>query len=235
MTKHVPQICVLRKAKPMKGQGMPDFSAERALQAKGFKAIAGADEAGRGPLAGPVVSAAVILDPARIPEGLDDSKRLSEAARNRLAGEIRKTSSCAVCLLPPALIDSINIRAASLEAMRRAIAALPLPADHALIDGRDVPQGLFIPAISLVRGDSRSLSIAAASILAKVTRDAVMRRLGMENSGYAFEKHMGYPTVLHRAAIHRLGLTIHHRKSFSVKPVQERNSLILTRVNPSQP
>jgi ribonuclease HII len=214
---------------------MPDFLAETALMNKGFHAIAGVDEAGRGPLAGPVVAAAVVLDPARIPSGLDDSKKLSERMRNQLAIEIRRTASCTICLLPPAMIDAINIRAAALEAMRRAVAALPLPADHALIDGCDVPPGLLIPAISLVRGDSRSLSIAAASILAKVTRDAVMRRLGIATTGYGFEKHMGYPTVAHRLAIGRLGPTIHHRKSFSVKPVQERNSLEMTRVNPSQP
>jgi ribonuclease HII len=193
---------------------MPDFLIETRLMRDGHQMIAGVDEVGRGPLAGPVVAAAVILNPLAIPEGLDDSKALSESERLRLSALILQTAHVGLCLLPPAEIDRLNIRGAALEAMRRAVAALPVRADFALIDGRDIPPGLGIPANALIKGDARSCSIAAASIVAKVLRDGLMRRLHLAHPQYGFDRNMGYPTAEHRAAITLHGATPHHRQSF---------------------
>lgn len=191
----------------------PDFSLETAL---GSRYVAGVDEVGRGPLAGPVTAAAVILDPARIPEGIDDSKRLTERARLRLAAEIRASAlAFAVAHASVAEIDALNILEASHLAMRRALGALCPAARHALIDGNRLPKGLEIPAQTVVKGDARSLSIAAASILAKVERDAIMRELALINPGYGWENNMGYPSAEHRAALQRQGVTPHHRRSFA--------------------
>ena len=177
--------------------------------------LAGVDEAGCAPLAGPVVAAAVILDPADLPEGLDDSKKLSAAQREAAyAAIMRQARAVAVALAPHDLIDRLNIRAATLHAMRQACAALAIAPSHALIDGRDVPAGLCCPATALIGGDGLSLSIAAASIVAKVTRDRLMVRLDAECPHWGFARHMGYPTKAHREAIERHGASPFHRLSF---------------------
>jgi ribonuclease HII len=195
----------------------PDFSTEKRLIARGAGPVCGIDEAGRGPLAGPVVAAAVILDPNRIPEGLDDSKRLKAADRERLCEEIVKTAiAVSVASVAADGIDAINILRASLEAMRRAATLLCVTPGHALIDGRDVPPGLPCEAQALVKGDQRSQSIAAASIVAKVTRDRMMTRCAAVHPAYGFELHMGYATVRHRAAIVEAGAVRRiHRMSFA--------------------
>lgn len=191
----------------------PDLSLETAL---GLRLVAGVDEVGRGPLAGPVTAAAVILDPARIPEGIDDSKRLTERMRIRLSAEIRETAlAFAVAHASVEEIDALNILEASHLAMRRALAALTPAARHALIDGNRLPRGLTIPAQTVVKGDAKSLSIAAASILAKVERDAIMSELALINPGYGWEKNMGYPSPAHLVALQQQGVTPHHRRSFA--------------------
>lgn len=190
----------------------PDLSLETAL---GLPLVAGVDEVGRGPLAGPVTAAAVILDPARLPQGIDDSKRLTERARERLALEIRASAlAFAVAHASVEEIDALNILEASHLAMRRALTALSPAPQYALIDGNRLPKGLEIPAQTVVKGDAISLSIAAASILAKVERDAIMRELALANPGYGWEKNMGYPSAQHRVALEQQGVTPHHRRSF---------------------
>ena len=193
---------------------MPDFSEEDRL---GLRFVAGVDEAGRGPLAGPVVAGAVVLDRARVPDGLNDSKKLGLKARERLFDEILGTAEVGVGIAMVEEIDALNILYASHLAMERAVAGLPRGVDHALIDGNMVPKGLVCPATALVKGDGRSLSIAAASIIAKVTRDRIMVDLAQQYPGYGWEKNAGYPTKTHKAALERLGVTPHHRRSF--KPV----------------
>ncbi len=191
----------------------PDYAVETALQKTGAARIAGIDEAGRGPLAGPVVAAAVILDPRRIPAGLNDSKRLTARRRENLFDAIIASAEVAVAMAPAARIDAMNIRAASLWAMARAAAGLG--PGYALIDGRDVPDGLPCAARALIKGDRRALSIAAASIVAKVTRDRLMVRLGRAFPAYGFERHMGYGTAAHRRALAAHGPCPHHRRSFA--------------------
>jgi ribonuclease HII len=193
---------------------MPDFQYETALFAQGKAIVAGVDEVGRGPLAGPVVAAAVVLNPDTIPQGLDDSKRLSRRQREHLFAEIIEKADIGIAFLPPAEIDRINIRNASLKAMRLAIRALRIEPVHALIDGKDIPPRLPCPATALIKGDSRSLSIAAASIIAKVMRDRMMNRLDSAFPGYGFAANAGYPAPAHRAAITLLGPCPHHRLSF---------------------
>ncbi len=179
--------------------------------------VCGVDEAGRGPWAGPVVAAAVILQPDAIPSGLNDSKALSEAARETAFEEITACARCAVAMADVERIDRDNILRATLWAMQQAVAQLDPPPVLALIDGNRVPH-LRCQSRAIVRGDARCLSIAAASIVAKVTRDRMMRELGREWPGYGFEKHKGYGTAEHRAAIAKNGVTPHHRRSF--RPVQ---------------
>lgn len=195
----------------------PDFSIERKAMASGDWPVAGLDEAGRGPLAGPVVAAAVILDPDRIPEGLDDSKRLSPERRDALFVEILATAqSVSLSSVSAAGIDRINILRASLEAMRRALSGLSTRPRLALADGRDVPPGLGCVCRALVKGDQRSQSIAAASIVAKVTRDRMMENCGRADARYGFEAHMGYATARHRRAIDTHGPVARlHRISFA--------------------
>ncbi len=195
----------------------PDFSFETKAMASGLWPVAGMDEAGRGPLAGPVVAAAVILDPANIPEGLDDSKRLSHLQREalflKIVGSALGVSMASVCAEG---IDASNILKASLEAMRRALVGLPIPARLALADGRDVPPGLPCENRALVKGDQRSQSIAAASIVAKVMRDRMMACCGSRHVHYGFEVHMGYAAARHRAAIDTHGpIPRLHRISFA--------------------
>jgi ribonuclease HII len=192
----------------------PTFRRERAALKRGLWPVAGCDEAGRGPLAGPVVAAAVILDPDRVPRGLNDSKKLTAAEREKLYAKICASAHVAVALAPPARIDRDNILQASLWALARAVAALPLPPRLVLVDGRDrILTACDCEAV--VRGDAIVASIAAASIVAKVTRDRLMARLGAVHPGYGFERHMGYSVPEHCAALKRLGPTVHHRRSFA--------------------
>ena len=193
----------------------PSFSLEEKLYRSGMKAVAGVDEAGRGPLAGPVVAAAVVLDPDQIPRGLNDSKQLTETARETLFAEILRTSHTAWVSLPADVIDLVNIREASLLAMNRAVNLLPVHADSALIDGRDVPEGLTKIGTALVKGDARSVSISAASIVAKVVRDRMMVKAATQFPQFGFERHKGYGSKLHRDAIVKDGPCPLHRKTFA--------------------
>lgn len=185
--------------------------------------VAGIDEVGRGPWAGPVMAAAVILDPARLPPTLaaaiDDSKKLAAKARRAIAAALPDYAAIGIGTASVAEIDRLNILQASLLAMTRAVAALPEPPDLALIDGNRVPL-LSCPARSIVGGDRRELAIAAASIIAKVARDALMTELSAAFPGYAWERNMGYGTAEHRRALDRLGVTPHHRHSF--RPIRKR-------------
>lgn len=192
----------------------PDYAMETALP---YQRIAGLDEVGRGPWAGPVTAAAVILDPACIPDGLNDSKKLTRKRREALAAVIRDVALVGIGSASVEEIDAMNILQASHLAMRRALMALPETAEFALIDGRQLPAGMNCPAQAVVKGDSRSVSIAAASIVAKVHRDAVMRALADEYPGYGWETNMGYGTDAHRVGLFCHGVTPHHRRSF--KPI----------------
>ncbi|MCB2149868.1 MAG: ribonuclease HII [Rhodobacteraceae bacterium] len=193
---------------------IPDLSFEVAALARGHARVAGVDEAGRGPLCGPVVAAAVRLDPARIPEGLNDSKALSASRREALFAALCAVADLAWAEASVAEIDEHNILRASHLAMERALAGLPGGADYALIDGNMIPRGLALPAEAVVKGDARSLSIAAASIVAKVVRDRIMVDLAQQHPGYGWERNAGYPTRDHLAALRDLGPTPHHRRSF---------------------
>lgn len=199
---------------PRAARPRPDDAHERAVGAPARR-IAGVDEVGRGPLAGPVVAAAVVLDPTAIPEGLDDSKRLTERVRERLFDEICARHAVAVASASAARIDATDIRAATLDAMRRAVAGLAVAPDHVLVDGNDVPPGLPCPATAIVGGDGLSLSIAAASIVAKVLRDRLMRLAALEHPGYGFERHKGYGVPAHMEALAGLGASPIHRRSFA--------------------
>ena len=194
----------------------PDFTFEEDLISRGEICIAGVDEVGRGPLAGPVTAAAVILDPANIPDGLNDSKMLSRKKREALEPLIFANAEVSIAHATVEEIDEINILRASHLAMERAIAGLGR-VDHALIDGNMIPRGLIIPATTIIKGDARSLSIAAASIVAKICRDRIMVGLAQQYPGYGWDTNAGYGSKSHISALHRLGVTPHHRRSF--KPV----------------
>ncbi|EFL88829.1 ribonuclease HII [Ahrensia sp. R2A130] len=200
----------------------PDFTLETLALSKGIKNVCGVDEAGRGPLAGPVIAAAVILDPDNIPSGLNDSKALTEKRRSELFDAILATSQVAFATVAAGRIDAMNIRAASLYAMEQSVRALPVCANHALIDGNALPPNMPCSAEAIVKGDARSLSIAAASIIAKVMRDRIMVRADTLWPQYGFSGHKGYPTAAHRDALARLGPCQIHRMSF--RPV--RNALV---------
>jgi ribonuclease HII len=192
----------------------PTFRRERSALKRGVWPVAGCDEAGRGPLAGPVVAAAVILNPDDVPRGLDDSKRLTPERREVLYERICARAQVAVAMAPPSRIDRDNILRASLWALARAVAALPVRPSLVFVDGRDrIDAGCDCQAV--IGGDGLVASIAAASIVAKVTRDRLMACLGAAHPGYGFERHMGYSVPEHFAALDRLGPTIHHRRSFS--------------------
>jgi ribonuclease HII len=195
----------------------PDFSFEQAALAAGATRVAGVDEVGRGPLAGPVTAAAVVLDPAAIPPGLNDSKKLSAKRREALFDAIMSAATVSIAHASVAEIDRLNILRASHLAMERALAGLVPGADHALIDGNMLPRGLALRAEAIVKGDGRSLSISAASIVAKVTRDRIMVDLAQQHPGYGWETNAGYPSKSHISALQGLGVTPHHRRSF--KPV----------------
>jgi ribonuclease HII len=192
----------------------PTFRRERAALKRGVWPVAGCDEAGRGPLAGPVVAAAVILDPKRVPRGLDDSKKLDHETRVKLYAKICASGEVAVAFAPPARIDRDNILRASLWALARAVAALPVRPQLVFVDGRDRIE-TCCDCQAVISGDAIIASIAAASIVAKVTRDRLMTRLGLLYPGYGFESHKGYSVPEHFAALARLGPTIHHRRSFA--------------------
>jgi len=196
---------------------------EGALWSAGVEQVAGVDEAGMSPLAGPVAAAAVIFAPgSRIP-GVDDSKKLDAATRERLAGEIRTMAvAWSVAFAEVDEIDSINIYWASRLAMRRAIDGLAIGPQHVLVDGRQL-KGLDVPQQAIVKGDAKSLTIAAASILAKTARDEWMCRLDAAYPGYGFARHKGYPVAEHQAALERLGACPEHRRSFG--PVRSALSL----------
>ncbi len=193
--------------------------------------IAGVDEAGRGPLAGPVIAAAVVLDPARLPEGIDDSKTLNETERERLFAEILSTATVGIGTGSVAEVDRINILQASLLAMRRAVTALAWHLGHlpdlALVDGNRSAR-LACPERLVVGGDGLSLSIAAASIVAKVTRDRLMTALAADHAGYRWETNRGYATAHHRLALTLLGPTPHHRRSFAPLRPASHEQLRLT-------
>lgn len=192
----------------------PTFRRERSAYKRGIWPVAGCDEAGRGPLAGPVVAAAVVLDPDRIPRGLNDSKKLTFEEREKLYARICATAEVGVAFASPARIDRDNILQASLWALAQAVAALPCRPKLVYVDGRD---RIKVPCDCepVISGDALVLSIAAASIVAKVTRDRLMMQIGAAHPGYGFERHMGYSVPEHFAALKRLGPTIHHRRSFS--------------------
>ena len=194
---------------------IPDFSHETAARARGALRVVGVDEVGRGPLAGPVTACAVRLDPDRVPKGLRDSKVLTSARREALYLEITAVAEVSIAHASVEEIDSLNILRASHLAMERAVAGLK--ADHALIDGNLIPRGLGCGATAIVKGDAKCLSIAAASIVAKVTRDRIMVDLAQQHPGYGWDVNAGYPTKTHLEALRILGVTPWHRRSF--KPV----------------
>lgn len=198
---------------------MPDFALEKAAGGT----VAGIDEAGRGPWAGPVVAAAAILNPEKLPtdlaDRLDDSKKLSRPIRETLFDALQQHALLGVGMASVIEIDANNILAATMLAMRRAVEALPTNPDIALVDGNRAPD-LPCPVQTVIRGDSLSLSIAAASIIAKVTRDRIMTELAENHPGYGWERNAGYGTKLHKDGLDRCGVTIHHRRSF--KPIASR-------------
>jgi len=193
----------------------PDDHFERRARKRGAVRVVGVDEAGRGPLAGPVVCAAVCFEGKRYPRGLDDSKRLTAAERERLYDRILASATVSVAVASHARVDSMNILHASLWGMSRAVASLACGADHVLVDGNMLPPDLPCPAEALIGGDGRSVSIAAASIVAKVTRDRLMIAAGAAYPLYGFESHMGYSTPEHLAALAAHGPCPLHRRSFA--------------------
>ena len=194
---------------------VPSFALENAARMSGHALIAGIDEAGRGPLAGAVVAAAVILDPDAVPDGLNDSKKLTPSRREELFEQIVRTSQVGFCAAPPDVIDRLNIRGATLWAMCGALDALPVRPDLALIDGRDIPEGLSCSGQFVIGGDGKSLSIAAASIVAKVVRDRMCQTMDSSRPHYSFGRHKGYGTALHLEALAAHGPNEWHRMSFA--------------------
>lgn len=198
----------------------PDFTLEHAALEGGARLVAGVDEAGRGPLAGPVVAAAVILNPDHIPAGLNDSKKLSQKTRDALFAEILATADIGVGVADVARIDQMNILQATMWAMAEAVADLEQHPDLVLVDGNRCPK-LTCPSQAIVKGDAKVVSIAAASVVAKVTRDRIMLALDQKNPEYGFARHKGYGTAFHLEMLKTHGATPHHRSSFA--PV--RNAL----------
>lgn len=194
---------------------MPDYEFEKAAVNSGFSCICGVDEAGRGPLAGPVCAAAVILPEGAVIEGLDDSKKLTEKKREKLYDIIKETAvAYSVAYGTLEEIESVNILEATYLAMNRAIEGLSVKPDFALIDGNRVPRGIKIPCETIVKGDSKSMSVAAASVLAKVTRDRLMLEYEKKYPEYNFKKHKGYGTKEHTELIKQYGPCEIHRLSF---------------------
>jgi ribonuclease HII len=196
-------------------QNAPDYSHEAALKVRGARIVAGVDEAGRGPLAGPVVVSAVVLDPDAIPAGLNDSKKLNQDQREALFEQIVASAlAVSVVVAPPSIILSHNIRGATLWGMAQAACSLGLRPDRVLIDGRDVPMGLPCEGLALIGGDGRSVSIAAASIVAKVTRDRMCAVMDCDAPAFGFSGHKGYGTAKHMTALSEHGPCRHHREAF---------------------
>ena len=193
---------------------LPDFSTELAALSRGARRIAGVDEVGRGPLAGPVTAAAVVLDPSNIPEGLNDSKKLTARRREALAAWL--ADHCDHCIVHVGVeeIDRLNIYHAAHLAMCRAVGGLKTAPCLALVDGNRVPRDLSCPGQAIVAGDARCVTIAAASILAKVARDRLMVDLAQQHPGYGWEANAGYATPAHKQALLDLGVTPYHRRSF---------------------
>lgn len=200
---------------------MPDFVLEKRLGGL----ICGVDEAGRGPLAGPVVAAAVILDRKRVPRGIDDSKKLTAEKREDLYDRILQRGRVGIGAASVAEIARLNIFHATMLAMCRAVTALRLVPDHALVDGNHCPKQLCCPATAVVDGDALSISIAAASIVAKVTRDRAMAKLHLRYPAYGWDSNKGYGTPAHHAGLKSAGVSPHHRLGFA--PVQEQMTLDL--------
>ena len=196
----------------------PDFSYESAKHKQGLQLIAGVDEVGRGPWAGPVVSAAVILDPNNLPEGVTDSKKLSPKKREALYDFIMQTADVSIAEATVEEIDEINIREATFLAMTRALEGLKNKPQFAFIDGNAMPKDMFCPAETVVKGDLHVMSIAAASVVAKVYRDRMMAQLGEEFPHYGWERNAGYGVKAHQEGIASHGITPHHRRSF--KPIR---------------
>lgn len=194
---------------------MPDYEFEKAAVNSGFSCICGVDEAGRGPLAGPVCAAAVILPEGAVIEGLDDSKKLTEKKREKLYDIIKETAiAYSVAYGTLEEIETVNILEATYLAMNRAIEGLSVKPDFALIDGNRIPRGIKIPCETIVKGDSKSMSVAAASVLAKVTRDRLMLEYDKKYPEYNFKKHKGYGTKEHTELIKQYGPCEIHRFSF---------------------
>jgi ribonuclease HII len=193
----------------------PDLALERAAIRRGAGVVAGVDEAGRGPLAGPVVVAAVILNPRRVPAGLDDSKKLTPEVREAFYEKLLTVATVSVAVAPPAVIARLNILWATMWAMRQAVLGLALTPDHVLIDGNMLPKDLPCGAEAVIGGDGRSVSIAAASIVAKVTRDRMCRIMDCEEPHFGFASHKGYSAPLHLAALVEHGPGRHHRLGFA--------------------
>lgn len=198
---------------------MADFELETTLYNNDPKIIriAGVDEVGRGPWAGPVTACAVVLDPNNIPPGLNDSKKLTAKRREALFEILQTCAEISIAHASVEEIDEINILAASHLAMERALAGLKSMPDHALIDGNKLPKNLMCPADAIIKGDGKSASIAAASIVAKVTRDRMMVALAQQFPGYGWERNAGYGTKMHQLGLQEFGVTTHHRRSF--KPI----------------
>lgn len=193
----------------------PIHAIEARWRTLGLNRIAGVDEVGRGPLAGPVVAAAVILPAGFDSAGITDSKALTDKRRNALAERILREAEVGIAYLSAPVIDRLNIHRATLLAMRRAIEALPQPPDAVLCDGKFTPPGLACPSAAVIKGDARCLAIGAASIVAKVARDRLMQTAALHFSGYGFEKNAGYPAPVHKAALTKIGLCPLHRLSFA--------------------
>ena len=201
---------------------MPDYTYENEVKAEGYVSVCGVDEAGRGPLAGNVVAAAVIMPEGLVIEGLNDSKKLSEKKREKLFDIIQEKTVWSIAWATPAEIDELNILNATMLAMKRAVDGLPQKADFALIDG-NCSRGFEIPTKTVVSGDAKSMSIAAASILAKVTRDRQCLDMDKAYPDYGFAAHKGYPTKVHKARVIELGPCPEHRKSFLSFVEREKN------------
>jgi ribonuclease HII len=212
----------------------PDFKRERRAMRKGAKIVAGVDEAGRGPLAGPVVVAAVILNTRRIPDGLDDSKKLTAEVREALFEQIVANATVSVVAAPPSIIARLNIYHATMWAMRRSVIGLSLAPDHVLIDGNRLPPDMPCVAEAVVGGDAKSLSIAAASIVAKVTRDRMCQIMHCDEPNYGFDGHKGYSTPEHLLALTEHGPSRHHRLGFApCLTAQGLHQMELEFVNPA--
>lgn len=182
---------------------------------RGARIVAGVDEAGRGPLAGPVVVSAVILNPRRVPEGLDDSKKLSAEAREALYDKILASATVSIVMAPPSIIAELNILGATLWAMREAVLGLCMAPDHVLVDGNRPPKHMPCPVETIIGGDGLSASIAAASIIAKVTRDRMCHVMDCEEPHFGFASHKGYAAPAHMAALSTHGPGRHHRLDFA--------------------